>query len=151
MRPLLIILLAVGLVWLRSSLGKLTGGTFVQTLGETLSKVVPKNPYPWFRDFLTSVAIPNSQTFGTLVLTGEFLSAVLITVGALGLLLNPRPHKMLNRALIVGLLIGAFLNIIFWLGFGYTSPSTESLNLLMAAVEIIGLFFVLKQLRNEKD
>lgn len=139
MKPFLLVLLAVGLLWLRSSYGKLTGGTFVQNLGETLTKVAPKNPYPWFKEFLTSVAIPNSPIFGTLVLTGEFLSAVLITAGALGLLINPRPHKLLVKALTVGLLIGVFLNIIFWLGFGYTSPSTESLNLLMAVIEVIGI------------
>lgn len=144
MKPFLLILLAVGLLWLRSSLGKLTGGNFVQTLGETLSKVAPKNPYPWYKDFLNSVAIPNSQVFGTLVLTGEFLSAVLITAGALGLFLRPRPHKLLSKALIAGLLIGAFLNIIFWLGFGYTSSSTDSLNLLMAVVQAIGVFYVWK-------
>lgn len=144
MKPFLLILLAVGLLWVRSSYGKLTGGNFAQTLGETLSKVAPKNPYPWYKDFLNSVAIPNSQVFGTLVLTGEFLSAVLITAGALGLLLSPRPHKLLSKALITGLLIGAFLNITFWLGFGYTSPSTNSLNLLMAAVQIIGVIYVLK-------
>ncbi|MCR4305849.1 MAG: hypothetical protein NUV73_02070, partial [Candidatus Daviesbacteria bacterium] len=64
--------------------------------------------------------------------------------GALGLLLSPRPHKLLSKALIAGLLIGAFLNITFWLGFGYTSPSTDSLNLLMATVQIIGVFYFWK-------
>ncbi len=144
MKSLLLILLAIGLVWLRSSYGKLVEGTFVQNLGVTLSKVAPKNPYPWYKDFLTSAVIPNSQIFGTLVLTGEFLSAVLITAGALGLLLSPRPHKLLNKALIAGLLIGAFLNITFWLGFGYTSPSTDTLNLLMAAIQVIGAFYAWK-------
>ncbi|MBI2196711.1 hypothetical protein HYU45_03855 [Candidatus Daviesbacteria bacterium] len=147
MKPFLLILLTVGLIWLRSSLGKLSGGTFVQDLGETLTKVTPKNPHPWFRDFLTSTVIPNSQVFATLVLTGEFLSAVLITTGALGLLLNPRPHKLMSKALIAGLVIGAFLNITFWLGFGYTSASTDSLNLLMAVIQIIGAFYVLKGLK----
>lgn len=144
MKSLSLILLAIGLVWLKSSYGKLTEGTFVQTLGGTLSKIAPKNPYPWYKDFLTSVAIPNSKLFGTLVLTGEFLSAVLITAGALGLLLSPRPHKLLSKALVAGLLSGAFLNITFWLGFGYTSPSTDSLNLLMAAIQLIGVFALWK-------
>jgi len=146
-KSLLLILFAIGLIWLRSSYGKLTEGTFVQTLGETLSKVAPKNPYPWYKDFLTSVAIPNSKVFGTLVLTGEFLSAVLITAGALGLLLSPRPHKLLSKVLAAGLLIGAFLNLTFWLGFGYTSPSTDTLNLLMAVIQIVGVFYIWKGLK----
>lgn len=139
MKPLLLILLSIGLLWLRSSYGKLTGGTFVQALGETLSKVAPKNPYPWFKDFLTSVAVPNSQVLGSLVLWGELLSAVAITVGASMLLIKPKASKLVSLVLVLGLAGGVFLNIIFWLGFGYTSPSTDSLNLLMAIVQIIGI------------
>lgn len=145
MRPLLIILLSVGLLWLRSSFGKFTGGTFVNSLGATLTKTAEKNPYPWFKQFLTSVAIPNSQFFGQMVLWGEFLSAVAITIGAIMLLINPHPNKFMVLVLIAGLAVGALLNIVFWLGFGYTSPSTDSLNLLMAVVQIVGLIFLMQQ------
>lgn len=145
MRPLLIILLSVGLLWLRSSFGKFTGGTFVNSLGATLTKTAEKNPYPWFKEFLTSVAIPNSQVFGLLVLWGEIFSAVAITVGAVLMLVNPHPNKFVSLVLIAGLAGGALLNIIFWLGFGYTSPSTDGLNLLMAVVEIIGIVFIMQQ------
>lgn len=145
MRPLLIILLSVGLLWLRSSFGKFTGGTFVNSLGATLTKTAEKNPYPWFKQFLTSVAIPNSQVFGQMVLWGEFLSAVAITIGAIMLLINPHPNKFMVLVLIAGLAVGVLLNIVFWLGFGYTSPSTDSLNLLMAVVQIVGLIFLMQQ------
>lgn len=145
MRPLLFVLLSVGLLWLRSSYGKFTSGTFVSGLGETLTKASAKNPYPFFKQFLTSMAIPNAQFFGLLVLWGELLSAVAITVGAVLLLINSNPNKFLSLVLMVGLLGGLLLNIVFWLGFGYTSPSTDSINLLMAAVQIIGLVFILKQ------
>ncbi len=146
MRPLLLIFLSIGLLWLRSSFGKFTSGTFVNSLGATLTKTAEKNPYPWFKDFLTSVAIPNSQIFGQMVLWGEFLSSVAISVGAVLLLINPHPNKFVSLVLIAGLAGGALLNIIFWLGFGYTSPSTESLNLLMAVVQIIGIVVLLKNL-----
>lgn len=145
MRPLLIILLSVGLLWLRSSIGKFTGGTFVNSLGGTLTKAADKNPYPWFKQFLTNVAVPNSQLFGNLVLWGELLSAIAITAGAILLLINPHPARLVVSLFILGLVGGVLLNIIFWLGFGYTSPSTESLNLLMAVVQIIGIIFVMQQ------
>ena len=141
----MLIFLSVGLLWLRSSYGKFTSGTFVSGLGETLTKASAKNPYPWFKQFLASVAIPNSELFGTLVLWGELLSAVAITVGAILMLVNPHPNKFVILVLLAGLAGGALLNIVFWLGFGYTSPSTESLNLLMAVVQIIGIFFVMQQ------
>lgn len=145
-KPLLAVLLSVGLLWLRSSYGKLTGGTFVNSLGATLTKVAEKNPYPFFKQFLTNTAIPNSQLFGTLTLWGELLSAVAISVGSIILLLNPHPNKLVIVGLLAGLVGGLLLNITFWLGFGYTSPSTDSLNLLMAVIEVIGIVFLMQQL-----
>lgn len=140
MKPLLAILLSVGLIWLRSSLGKFTSDNFVSGLGGTLSKVVDKNPHPWFQQFLTSIAIPNSQLFGSLVLWGELLTAITIILGSAMLLIKLGTNKLASLMLIAGLAGGLFLNITFWLAFGYTSPSTDSLNLLMALVEIIGIF-----------
>lgn len=146
MGPILLIILSIGILWLRSSFAKFTSGTFVNSLGATLTKAADKNPYPWFKQFLTTVAVPNSQVFGTLVLWGELLSAIAITAGAILMLINPHPNKLVSLMLILGLAGGVLLNIIFWLGFGYTSSSTDSLNLLMAVVQVIALVFILKQL-----
>lgn len=145
MGSLLLILLSVGVLWLRSSFGKLSSGTFVNNLGATLTKTAEKNPYPWFKDFLTTVAIPNAQLFGNLVLWGELLSAIAITVGAILMIINPHPARVVVLLFILGLVGGLLLNIIFWLGFGYTSPSTDSINLLMAVIQIVGIFFVMQQ------
>lgn len=145
LKPLLWVLLSLGLLWSRSSYGKLTGGTFVSSLGQTLSKVTDKNPYPFFKQFLTDVAIPNSVLFGNLTLWGEVLVAISITVGAILLLFNPSVNKLVYLAVIGGLVGGLLLNVVFWFGFGYTSPSTDSVNLLMAAIEVIGIVVLLKQ------
>ncbi len=141
---LLIILLVIGLLWAKSSYGKFASGTFVSSLGGTLTKTADKNPYPWFKQFLIGTAIPNSQLFGSLTLWGEFLSAVAIILGVI-LLLSSKLNKLASWILLLGLAGGAFLNIIFWLGFGYTSSSTDSLNLLMAIVQVIGVFYLLSE------
>lgn len=145
MKSLLAIFLTIGLIFLKSSLGKISSGNFASGLGASLGKIVDKNPYPFYKQFLINVVIPNSQIFGFLVMWGEFLSAVAITIGALMLLINPKANKQMHLLLLAGLAGAAFLNITFWLGFGYTSPSTDSLNLLMAIIEIIGVFVVLKK------
>lgn len=132
------IYLLLGLTWLRSSVGKITGGKFVDSLGGTLSKMSSGNPYPWFKNFLQDVVIPNSKLFGTLTMWGEFLTAVVIIGAALILLFSRADQKFWVVALILGLLGGMFLNAIFWLGFGYSNVSTESLNLLMFLIELIG-------------
>lgn len=141
---LLIIMLVIGLLWARSSYGKFASGTFITSLGGTLTKTVDKNPYPWFKQFLVSTAIPNSQIFGFLTFWGEFLTAIAITLGTV-LLLISKQNKLAKWLLLLGLAGGVFLNTTFWLGFGYTSPSTDGLNLLMALVEIVGIFYILSE------
>lgn len=133
------ILLFVGIIFLRSSLEKISQGQFVNSLGKILTGVAQKNPYPFYKNFLYSVAIPNSQLFGQLTMWGEFLSGVAITLGSLHLLFSIRKHHLAYLILVAGLIGGLFLNINFYLGFGYTSPSSDSLNLLMIFIELVGI------------
>ncbi|MBI4037034.1 hypothetical protein HY385_01280 [Candidatus Daviesbacteria bacterium] len=137
------IILASGLIWLRSSVSKFSSGNFVENLGGTLTKFASKNPYPFYKNFLENVAVLNSQIFGLLTLWGEFLIAISLVGGAIILLINPGKLKTVKVPLMVGLLGGAFLNLIFWLASGWTSPSTDSLNLLMLVVQVIA-FIALK-------
>lgn len=135
----LVVYLILGGVWFRSSLGKISGSKFVDTLGDLLKKSSQNNPYPFFKNFLQTVAIPNSKLFGTLTMWGEFLTALAITLGSLYLLFFKGDQKIGFIILILGLLGGVFLNAIFWLGFGYSNVSTDSLNLLMFLIELSGV------------
>ncbi|MBI2019099.1 hypothetical protein HYS95_00330 [Candidatus Daviesbacteria bacterium] len=137
-KSLLLIFLTIGFIWLRSGFGKLSSDAFPAALGETLQKFASKNPYPWYKTFLVKIAIPNSQVFGNLVMWGEVLVATSITLASLYLLFK-KPTLPIKAVLGLGLIGGAFLNIIFWLASGWTSPSTDSLNLVMLAVALIGL------------
>ena len=131
-------LLLIGLVWLKSSLEKLTGGQFINSLGKILTTTAQKNPHPWFKAFLLNMAIPNSQVFAALTMYGEFLTALSITFSCLYIIFSKSKKQIAYYLLIVGLVGGMFLNLNFWLGFGYTSPSTDTLNMLMFLVELIG-------------
>lgn len=138
------VLLAIDFIWLRSSYGKFTGGTFVQNLGKTLEKFASENPYPWFKGFLQDTAIPNSEIFGSLTMYGEVFAAVSILIVTLYYLTNQKNSSLLNLLLLLGLLTGAFLNGIFWLASGWTSPSTDGLNLLMFVIQVIGIIYLVK-------
>ncbi|OGE64314.1 hypothetical protein A3I48_02860 [Candidatus Daviesbacteria bacterium RIFCSPLOWO2_02_FULL_36_7] len=146
MRPLLFILVSIGLLWLRSSLSKFIGGNFAAALGETLNKTIDKNPYPLFKQFLISLVIPNSHLFGSLVMWGELLNGIAITAGVV-LLLKQYQVKWARLVLIGGLAGGIFLNINFWLGLGSASPASDSLNLLMIVIQMIGIVSLVKRLR----
>lgn len=145
-RYLYLIFASIGFIFLRSSYGKFAGGKFVSTLGDTLTKLASKNPYPWYKAFLQDIAIPNSTIFGILTMWGELFAGVTLLCLSIYLLVQKKSTKLVYMLLCGGFIVGAFLNLIFWLAAGYSSPSTESLNLVMFLVEIIGAFYTLHKL-----
>lgn len=144
-RYLLAILLFDGVIWAKSSFGKFTSGNFVQNLGVILDKFASGNPYPWFKSFLQNIAVPSSQLFGNMVLYGELLVAIAIIITTLSLLINPKGCcGIVKPLLILGLFGGALMNLFFWLASGWTSPSTDGLNLLMFVTQLAGLLYILR-------
>lgn len=142
----LFVLLTIGLIFLKSSFSKISGGKFVPGLTDTLTKFVSKNPYPWYKEFLSGIVIPNSQFFGQLIMWGEFLSTVAIIFSVICILFSIWKSKMVYIILILGLTGGFLLNLNFYLASGWTSGSTETLNLLMGIIELIGLVETVKLL-----
>lgn len=118
------------------------------TLGGTLTKFASKNPYPWVQSFLQNTAIPNSNLFGLLTMWGEFLVAGSLIISSLYLFFSKKKSSLIVLLLILGSLGGMFLNMVFWFSSGYTSPSTDGLNLLMFVVEFTGLVYGLKLLKS---
>lgn len=145
----LMVILADGLVWAKSSYGKFSTGGFVDGITGTLGKFVVKNPNLWYVDFLKSVAIPNAMIFGTLVLWGELFVAITLTLGSLIFLTQKKVDPRLKWLLGLGLLGGFLMNLNFYFASGWTSASTESLNLLMTAIEAVGLWFVLTGVKSK--
>lgn len=135
-KTLLLILLVDGSIWFRSGLGKFTSGNFVENLPKTLERFSSQNPHSWYKDLLGPIG-SNSQLWGNLVMYGELVgSLVLLTGVAMGLLKNtPRPLVALMILSLLGL---SFMNLNFYLASGWTSPSSEGLNLLMFFIQIIG-------------
>lgn len=139
------VLLTNGFIFLRSSYGKISEGKFVDSLAPTLEKFGSKNPYPWYKDFLSGSIIPNSNFFGNLIMWGELLSALAIISAGIFMLMR-KQSRLTYWLMVVGLLGGLILNVNFYFAAGWTSPSTESLNLLMGLIELIGLLETIKLL-----
>lgn len=134
------ILLAAGLLWLHSVYGKLAGGMFVGALGKTLGYFASENPYGFMKTFLTQTAIPNSEKFALLTMGGELYAALVITIASILMIRKSTPTPASRYFLMTGLAVGAFLNVIFYFAAGWTSPSTWSINIFMAAVQLIGIY-----------
>lgn len=135
----LLALLSIGLIWFRSGIGKIMGGKFVGALAPTLNKLTTGNPNTWYDGFVKNTVIPNSNFFGNLIMWGEFLSALSITLGSLYLLFNKKENKIVESLFFLGLIGGLLLSLNFYFAAGWTGSSTESLNLLMFAIEAIGI------------
>lgn len=146
MNPYLFMLLSVGIVWLRSSFGKITSGKFAETLGQTLLKFASNNPYPWYKSYLENFAIPNARVMGMVIMWGELMCALAIIGASLYLLFKPDGVKAAEIVLLAGLAVGMILNINFWLASGWMSPSTESINMLMFLIECIGFVYGIKKI-----
>lgn len=146
----LLVLLGLGIIWLRSSYSKFAAGNFAETLGGTLNKFASQNPYSWYKQFLLSVAVPNSSVFGSLVLWGELFAALSLILIPLYLLVNKNANRVLLLVLTLGLIVAAFLNVSFWLASSWTSPSTDSINLLMFIIEIVAIGWCLPQVMTRK-
>lgn len=145
-KPFLFVIFIVGLIWIRSGYGKLTGG-FVGTLDKALMKFASENPYPFVKDFLNSIAIPNHILFSYLTQFGEIFAGLTLSFCSVVLIANLKANRSLLLLLFLGVLVGAFLNLTFWLSAGWMSPSTDGLNLLMFAIEAIALFVVFKKIK----
>lgn len=137
--------LSVGAIWLRSGMEKFSGGTFVDTIAVTLGNFAKKNPFPWYKDFLQTVAIPNAEVFGLLVLWGEFLTGVSIAAACVYLILKPNDeNKTISILLLTGLFFGTLMNLNYWLASGWMSKAVDNLNLLMLAIQLVSLILVVK-------
>lgn len=135
-----ILLIPLSIIWLRSSIGKLTEGTFVENLNQTFARFAENNPYPWYKNLITTIAIPNFETIGAIVMWTEFVVALITLFCAIILLFRPIVQKPVLATLSIGLILGIILNVNFYFASGWTSPSSESLNFLMIAFQIILLW-----------
>ncbi len=130
----------LGFIWARSSVEKITEGTFVQNFPSIISKFVSKNPYEWYTRFLQHVVSPNAWVFSFLIMWGEFITAMLILTNSAYLFwFREKSSRLAVFLLALGLSGGFLLNLNFWLASGWMSPSSDTLNLFMMGVELVGV------------
>jgi len=146
-RAFLLSLLVIGGVWLRSGFEKMAEGKFVSSLGMVLNKFASENPNSAYKEFLLNTAVPNASFFGYAVMWGELFSGITLVGVTLYLLTQRHVNRRLGIIIGLGLIIGFILNLNFWLAAGWMSSSTDGLNLLMMALEAIGLLVVVKELK----
>lgn len=143
-----LVLITLAFIWLKSGYGKITGGTFVDSLSPILAKFLSNNPYSWYKEFLTGSIIPNAPIFAQMIQWGEVFAAVCIGGSALYFIFSKKQNPSAGIILLIGLFIGMLLNLNFWFASGWMSPSADSLNFLMFVIEFIAFMGIFLQLKN---
>lgn len=141
---ILYVILVIGFVFLRTGLTKVIGGTFVDGLKKTLTHFASENPFPFVKTFLESTAIPNTELFAYLTMWGEVYVGCSLVLSVAYLLMKKSLTKITFILLSTGLLVAIFLNTTFLLSAGWTSSSTESVNLVLLSVGVISLVYVVR-------
>lgn len=139
------VILLNGFIFLKSGVEKLIGGTFLETLPATLRYFASGNPYPTVEFFLLEIAVPNGYLFGYLTMYGEVISGICLIIASIYYLHVKAFSHISLMLFIIGLTGAALLNDIFWLASGWTSPASETLNILMLAISLLGFVFIIRE------
>lgn len=135
----------IGFEWLRAGYEKVSDATFVGGMADTLGVFAGKNPTGWYKDLLSGIAVPNATTFGWLVAYGEFLAGVALLITAAFYLWQLYVYQLRDKftpvasrvVALVALVGGAFMSVNFWFAAGWLSVSTDSVNLVMALIQVV--------------
>ncbi len=111
-----------GFIFLRSGLSKLLDPNFASGLTKTLTYFASQNPWSFYKYLLEAIWIPNSSALSVLVPLGEIVAGMSLILGL---------------GVTGGAIIALILNINFYFAAGWTGPSTEALNILMTAGNVI--------------
>lgn len=144
-RYLNILQFTLGVVWLKSCYAKFVNNDFTDNIAKTLTFFSSKNPVGWYKSFLISIAIPNAHLFAELSRWGELAGGILLALTSIYALYKNK-NKLSSLLAIIGLLIVMNLNFNFGLASFWTSPASETLNLVMFLVELIILSYQVHRL-----
>ena len=119
--------------WWASGWEKFTSPDFAGGLEATLAAFASQNPFPWYKDFLTSFAIPNVAIFANLTMWGALLAAttLFVTAAAYAYAKDKNVRRWMLGFAFIALIGGLILNANYYLAAGWSSPGTRGVNLVM--------------------
>lgn len=131
--------------WLRASYGKFVAEPgkpgFIEGMPKTLGFFTKDNPHQFYVDFLKNA---DPSLLGNLTRYSELAVGLALAIAVIGLFFKIGSRKLMLALGGLGALGGMLLNLNFYLAAGHTSPSTESVNLVMGLVQLILLGYFLK-------
>lgn len=129
----------VGYVWLMAGIEKLTTPGFVAGMSKTLAFFASKNPYPGYKDFLLTLAVPNATPFAYVVEWGELLAGVALILAAVVFLARSTGIvvSLAQWVAILALAGGTLMSVNYFFAAGWTSISTFGENQALAVLQVL--------------
>lgn len=124
---------ALAYQWWSAGWEKVSNPDFVGKMGDTLAFFASKNPFPWYKEFLTGFASQNATVFAYAVELSQVAIAVTLAVSAWTLVYS-RSAGLKRTAVVVAVLAlagGMLMNANFYLAAGWTGPGTKGSNVVM--------------------
>lgn len=125
--------------WFHSGWGKIYGGTFVGSIHTSFIRFENGNPHNWYIDSVLKSAKEYPALFANLVQWGEILTGLgLLFALTLYWFSKKSINKNIARCIAISALTGGvFMNLNFYFAAGWTSPSTNGLNILMLWMQTV--------------
>lgn len=141
----------IGYEWFAAGYEKISSKTFVTQMPGTVAYFASKNPFPWYRDFLSGMDKQRAQDFGYVVQWSQILMGIVLILGSAVYLWtkNDDAKKLLTGMIVVALIGGLVMNANFYLAASWTSPGTKGVNVTMFWTQFI-LLYVLAWLENRR-
>lgn len=125
--------------WWNAGWEKVSSPDFVSNIAQTLGYFASNNPFPWYKGFLTGMAIPNANSFALAVEWSQ-VGIALALAGAACAYFCAKTAMLRRWALtvsVIALLGGALMNANFYLAAGWTGPGTKGTNVVMFWSEMV--------------
>lgn len=126
--------------WWAAGWEKITSTNFVDSIGKTLGYFASKNPFPWYKAFLTGFAAAHGTAFALAVQWGETAVGVGLFVGTIAMAYAGavrRNSLILSTAALVG---GLLMSANFYLAAGWTGAGTKGSNVILFWVQAVLLY-----------
>ncbi len=127
----------IGVEWLIAGWEKFAKPNFMDGIEKTLRLFASKSSFGSYARTMNNLIIPHANFVGQVVRVSELLLGLLFILSGLVWLRVKTISPLMRAMLTLGLLWGAFLNLNFFLASSWTGPSTEGVNFIMGAIQVV--------------
>ncbi len=148
---LFLIQLVMAYEWTHAGIEKIASGTFVSSLPQTLEAFASKTTFRWYAASVLQNGYVRSPAFAQMVQWGEILTGIGLVCAVIFALVTRGPRRRASAWLGgFSALVGAVMNMNFYLAASTTSVSTAGENAVMFWIQVILMVWWIRVARDAR-